>query len=222
MYRTAVVENGFSYERFREDFIHSHTFHDSADADSRNDHLVNLGRIGSLLSTRQDLIQKYFNSALSQDEFRSCMKEFMIESPRMRARLLNLECYLSDESLRILTEAANDIPLFKRDVTPSDMDCLFNKCSPATGGPLVANSNEVLSYFFSRLNYKGIISNKYQTILADLGLVVRSTGSRPLTQTDISSALRHFEISENPVRSRVEKWVLLIKSSTLRPEEATT
>lgn len=43
MYRTAVVENGFSYERFREDFIHSHTFHDSADADSRNDHLVNLG-----------------------------------------------------------------------------------------------------------------------------------------------------------------------------------
>ena len=135
MYRTAVVENGFSYERFREDFIHSHTFHDSADADSRNDHLVNLGRIGSLLSTRQDLIQKYFNSALSQDEFRSCMKEFMIESPRMRARLLNLECYLSDESLRILTEAANDIPLFKRDVTPSDMDCLFNKCSPATGGP---------------------------------------------------------------------------------------
>lgn len=93
MYRTAVVENGFSYERFREDFIHSHTFHDSADADSRNDHLVNLGRIGSLLSTRQDLIQKYFNSALSQDEFRSCMKEFMIESPRMRARLLNLECY---------------------------------------------------------------------------------------------------------------------------------
>ena len=186
MYRTAVVENGFSYERFREDFIHSHTFHDSADADSRNDHLVNLGRIGSLLSTRQDLIQKYFNSALSQDEFRSCMKEFMIESPRMRARLLNLECYLSDESLRILTEAANDIPLFKRDVTPSDMDCLFNKCSPATGGPLVANSNEVLSYFFSRLNYKGIISNKYQTILADHGLVVRSTGSRPLTQTDIS------------------------------------
>lgn len=102
------------------------------------------------------------------------------------------------------------------------MDCLFNKCSPATGGPLVANSNEVLSYFFSRLNYKGIISNKYQTILADHGLVVRSTGSRPLTQTDISSALRHFEISENPVRSRVEKWVLLIKSSTLRPEEATT
>lgn len=150
------------------------------------------------------------------------MKEFMIESPRMRARLLNLECYLSDESLRILTEAANDIPLFKRDVTPSDMDCLFNKCSSATGGPLVANSNEVLSYFFSRLNYKGIISNKYQTILADHGLVVRSTGSRPLTQTDISSALRHFEISENPVRSRVEKWVLLIKSSTLRPEEATT
>jgi len=217
MFRTAVVENGFTYERFREDFINSHTFHDSADADSRNDHLVNLGRIGSLLSTRDDLVRKYSEALLIPDEFLSCMKEFMLESQRTRQRLLNLECYLSEESIQTITEAANDIPLFKRDVTPLDMDLLFNKCRQTVGDPLVANSNEVLSYFFSRLNYHGIISNKYQTILADNRLVVRSTGTKPLTQTDISSALRHFEISDSPARSRVERWVVLIKSTTLRP-----
>ena len=46
MFKIAVLEYGVSYDRFREDFINSHTYHDDEDADSRNDHLVNLGRIG--------------------------------------------------------------------------------------------------------------------------------------------------------------------------------
>ena len=217
MFRTAVVEHGFTYDRFREDFINSHTFHDAADADSRNDHKVNLGRIGSLLLIRDDLVRKYYNTSMGMDEFRSCMKEFMLENPRMKPRLLNLECFFSEDTLRVLTEAANDIPLFKRDVSQSDMNCLFNTCTQAFGEPLVANSNEVLSYFFSRLNYHGIISNKYQAILADNKLVMRSTGTRALTQTDISSALRNFESSDNPITSRVERWVVLIKSSTFSP-----
>ena len=82
MFRTAVVEHGFTYDRFREDFINSHTFHDAADADSRNDHKVNLGRIGSLLSTRDDLVRKYCNTSMDPEEFLSCMKEFMLDNPR--------------------------------------------------------------------------------------------------------------------------------------------
>lgn len=214
MFRTAVVEYGFTYDRFREDFINSHTFHDSADADSRNDHKVNLGRIGSLLSLREDLVRRYSEMSVNQENFRSCMKEFMLEGPRMKHRLLNLECYLSEETLQAITDAANDIPLFKRDVTVPDMDCLFNKCRRVPGDPLVANSNEVLAYFFSRLNYHGIISNKYQTILGENKLLTRSTGTKPLGQTDISSALRHFECSGNPIISRVDKWVVLIHSTT--------
>ena len=217
MFRKAVVEQGFTYDRFREDFINSHTFHDAADADSRNDHKVNLGRIGSLLSTRYDLVRKYCNTSLDPGEFLSCMKEFMLEVPRTKPRLINLECYLSDRTLQVITDAANDIPLFKRVVSMSDMDCLFNRCVPTNGEPLVANSNEVLSYFFSRLNYHGLISNKYQTVLGEARLVMRSTGARALSQTDISSALRNFESSDKPITSRVERWVVLIKSTTFDP-----
>ena len=141
----------------------------------------------------------------------------MLENPRIKPRLPNLECYLSEDTLQVLTEAANDIPLFKREVSQSDMNFLFNKCKQPFGEPLVANSNEVLSYFLSRLNYHGIISNKYQTIIADNKLVMRSTGTRALTQTDISSALRNFESSDNPITSRVERWVVLIKTSTFSP-----
>ncbi len=217
MFRKAVVEQGFKYDRFREDFINSHTFHDAADADSRNDHKVNLGRIGSLLSTRYDLVRKYCNTSLDPGEFLSCMKEFMLEVPRTKPRLINLECYLSDRTLQVITDAANDIPLFKRVVSMSDMDSLFNRCVPTNGEPLVANSNEVLSYFFSRLNYHGLISNKYQTVLGEARLVMRSTGARALSQTDISSALRNFESSDKPITSRVERWVVLIKSTTFGP-----
>ena len=217
MFRKAVVEQGFKYDRFREDFINSHTFHDAADADSRNDHKVNLGRIGSLLSTRDDLVRKYCNTSLDPGEFLSCMKEFMLEVPRTKPRLINLECYLSDRTLQVITDAANDIPLFKRVVSHYDMECLFNRCVPPNGDPLVANSNEVIAYFFSRLNYHGIISNKYQTVLGDSRLVIRSTGTRALSQTDISSALRNFESSDKPITSRVERWVALIKSSTFSP-----
>ena len=217
MFRTAVIEHGFTYDRFREDFINSRTFHDAADADSRNDHKVNLGRIGSLLLIRDDLVRKYCETSMGKDDFLYCMKEFMLDNPRTKPRLLNLECYLSEGTLRVITEAANDIPLFKREVSQSDMNFLFNKCKQPFGEPLVANSNEVLSYFLSRLNYHGIISNKYQTIIADNKLVMRSTGTRALTQTDISSALRNFESSDNPITSRVERWVVLIKSSTFSP-----
>ena len=101
MFRKAVVEQGFKYDRIREDFINSHTFHDAADADSRNDHKVNLGRIGSLLSTRDDLVRKYCNTSLDPGEFLSCMKEFMLEVPRTKPRLINLECYLSDRTLQV-------------------------------------------------------------------------------------------------------------------------
>jgi hypothetical protein len=215
MYRKAVVEQGFIYDRFREDFINSHTFHDAADADSRNDHKVNLGRIGSLLSIRDDLVRKYSSTSMGPDEFLTCMREFMLESPRMKPRLINLEGYLSDNALKVVTDAANDIPLFKRDVSQADMDCLFNRCEQSFGDPLVANSNEVLAYFLSRLNYHGIISNKYQTVLGEGRLVIRSSGTCPLSQTDISSALRNFESSDKPIASRVDRWVVLIKSATL-------
>ena len=115
-FKTAVVEHGYTYDRFREDFINSHTFHDAADADSRNDHMVNLGRIGSLLSSRDDLVRKYCDSAMTSDDFVSCMGEYMLERPKMKSRLLNLECELSEHALSVLTDAANAVAVQQKPV----------------------------------------------------------------------------------------------------------
>ena len=140
MFKIAVLEYGVSYDRFREDFINSHTFHDDEDADSRNDHLVNLGRIGSLLSLREDLVRTYSSKGTDRGSFFTCMEEFMLEKDlRIRTRFTNFECHLTARVLKVMTEAVNDIPLFKRNLTVNEIDALFNDCETPSDGPLVAN-----------------------------------------------------------------------------------
>lgn len=218
MFRTAVVEYGFTYDRYREDFINSHTFHDAADADSRNDHKVNLGRIGSFLSLRDDLVRKYSTTSMGPDEFLSCMKEFMLEKPKANAWVENFDCYLSSEALKVIADAANDIPLFQRPVSVKDMRLLFNDCVSDYDSPLIANNNGALAYFLRRLNYSAIISNRYQKVLSVKRLVLTSRGRIYFTQSGLSSALCFFESSDNPLRSRIDKWVVLIKKATISPD----
>ena len=114
-------------------------------------------------------------------------------------------------------QAANDIPLFKSDVSLSDMRRLFNKSRQNYKDPLIANNNEVLAYFFSMLNFHGIICNKYQSVIANNHLVLSSSGRRYLTQPDISSALRNITSTDNPIMRKIDKWVVLIKSTTFNP-----
>ena len=61
MFRKTVLEYGVSYDRFRDDFIHSHTYHAVRNPAIRNDHMVNLGRITALLMDREDLVRKYYS-----------------------------------------------------------------------------------------------------------------------------------------------------------------
>ena len=151
---------------------------------------------------------------MTSDDFLSCMSEYMLERPKTKSRLLNLECELSERALSVLTEAANDIPLFKRKVTVDDMRLLFNRSQSPTAAPLVANNNRVLAYFLSRLNYSAIISNKYQYVIANNKLILGSTGAGYLSQTNLSSSLVLFEASDNPIRSKIDRWVILIKQAT--------
>ena len=94
------------------------------------------------------------------------------------------------------------------------MRSLFNRSLSPTAAPLVANNNRILAYFLSRLNYSSIISNKYQYVIANNRLILGSTGAGYLTQTNLSSSLVLFEASDNPVRSKIDRWVILIKQAS--------
>jgi len=217
MFKIAVLEYGVSYDRFREDFINSHTFHDDEDADSRNDHLVNLGRIGALLSLREDLVRTYSSKGTDRGSFFTCMEEFMLEKDlRIKTRFTNFECHLDARALKVMTEAVNDIPLFKRNLTVQEVDALFNDCETPSDGPLVANRNEVFVYFFSMLHFHSVISDRYQSVIADRHLVLSSSGRKYLTRKDLSTALSHFETVDSPIKARIDRWVVLIKKEMFR------
>ena len=213
MYNKAVVEYGMSYDRYRIDFIHANTFHDATDSDTRNDHMVILGRIESFLRLREDLVRKYSVKKLDRDAFVSCMRDFMLEKPRVKSRTTNFECFLDDKVLSVIAEAANDIPLFKRQVTSEDMGSLFNDCMSPADSPLIANRITVLAYFFSRLNYSGIITGRYQHVISTNRLILCPRSGRFIKHYDLSSGLRRFELSEDPARFRIDRWIGLVKAA---------
>ena len=219
MFRKAVVINGMTYDRFRDDFINSHTFHDEADADAKNDHRVNLGRIDSLLTLREDLVRKYSDTDLSEVPFLACMREFMLKSSAGGSRSLNFGCYLNARAIEVLTCAINDIPLFKRSLSEDETERFFNGCTPPSGTSLTAVNNGEFAFFFSRLCFHGIISSTYQAVLAHNRLVMGSSGKRFLTQADIAVALSHFQSSEAPVVKKIKRWALLVHKAALRDSD---
>ncbi len=216
MFRVAVIEYGIAYDRFRDDFINSHRFHDDDDTDSRNDHQVNLGRIGALLMYREDLVREYVSRGTDRGNFITCMEEFMLEKDfRVKTRFTNFECHLNSRALKVLTEAVNDIPLFKRNLTVEEVAAFFNECRSLSDEPLIANRNEVFVYFLSMLHFHSVISDRYQSVISDRHLVLSSSGRKYLTRKDLSTALSHFESIDSPIKARIDRWVVLVRKESL-------
>ena len=213
MFKKCVLECGVSYDRFRDDFINSHTFHNVKNPATRNDHLVNLGRIAALLMFREDLVRKYYSRGTDHETFLSCMRDLMLDGGKTKARTLNFECFFSDKVLSLLAQAANDIPLFKRPVSPQDMALLFNECSANDEDPLVANRNTVVAYFFSQMNSFGLITANYQLVISTNRLIMGSTGRNYMTQHDLSVALIRYGSKDRPAKTRIDRWVDLIRTA---------
>lgn len=217
-YRLLVLQNKFIYPLFVEDFINSHTFCDLPDNFSRNQQLVNLGRIRMFLTERKDLIEKYLPERHDMHTFFRCMEEFMVEYSAS-CPVSDFQCFIDDKTIEVIVEAANDIPLFTRTVTSNDICSLFNECRYSSNGVLVARHNAVLTYFLCLLSNDGIISNRYQKVISDKKLILSSRRGRALDQNAMSGALSHFCTELNPLRAKVDKWNEVIKAMYYRPHK---
>lgn len=213
-YVQSVRNNKILYNVFVEDFINENTFHDNSDSFSKNEHQKNLGRLRMLLITRKDLVESYASKDdHSYESFRSCMKEFMILQERQSERRSDFCCLLSAETIAVITKAANYIPLFDSIVSEQDMDRFFNRSMPCERGPLVSSYNGALAYFMCQLSNSGIICSFYQKAIAEHGLIMSSTRKKMLSRTDLSGSLRQFCAQVNPVREKIDIWVLAIKEA---------
>lgn len=215
MYRTSRVDNGFNYVSFTEDFINSKLYHDSADAASRNDHAVNLGRIRRLLQYEQ-LVKRYSSRELNEDNFIRCMVEVMTgtQSTSQNAHL-DFQCHFNSNAVKELTLAINAIPLFSTQITEEIAESIFNRCEPQATPKLKAHVNQHVAYFFSMLDTYGLICHNYQNVIAKNHLICSSASDSPLTAHNLAQSLDRINCSVDPIKNKIEGLVKRIKMASL-------
>ena len=192
-YQVSVLTHKVIYPLFVDDFINSHSHSDAKDAESQNGHLVNIGRMRMLLSNRKDLVEKYFPASHDMETFLKCMEEFMMIQHSAIANV-DFECHLEESVISVIVDAANDIPLFKTQVTREDIYELFNECK-LTANQLTARNNGCLSYFLCQLSNAGIISCNYQKVAAVTGRAAK----RMSEATGMEAKTIHRLLEYNPM-----------------------
>lgn len=215
MYKTAVVENKIHYRFFVEDFINSRTFHDSTDSNSKNDHLVNLGRIRNVLEF-EELSKKYSSSPLTEENFHSCMEDLLLmKKVSFYNDRVDFQCHFNKTVLAVIADAANDIPLFKEKVSVSDMDRFFNECRPSSHPSLHSHNNQYIAYFLCQMDSFGLIAWNYQYVIEVNRLLFSPKSGRVLSAHNLTCALTQINNANNPIKSKIDDWVKSIKMASI-------
>lgn len=213
MYKSAVVKHGIQYARFTEDFINSHTFHDSPDSASRNDHRVILSRISTFLAN-EHLVMRYSQKELSEENFVECMEDLLLKPVADTFNdFVDFKCHFCQNAVSIITEAANSIPLFKEHVTQAEMENLFNECRVMSS--LTSYNNQHLAYFLCQMDSYGLIARNYQYVIEYNKLILSPKSQKSLTAHNLACALTQINSTSNPIKDKIERFVKRIKLAVI-------
>ena len=197
LYQVEVVNQGKLYQRFADDFVYSHEFHDAIDAWSKNEHQKNYRIIDSLLSNRRDLIESYFNKESVNDAdlmemihlFNTTIPSthsFVARTKVREVSDINLCSCLDNEDLINLASCCNEAQIFNEVISADDLHSLLDGKIIM---PLHSRNNRLVAFFFDQLSIYNLIIRNWQNVLAHRRCIVSSTGKSTLTQKSLSSAL---------------------------------
>ena len=160
LYQVEVVNQGKLYQRYADDFVYSHEFHDAIDAWSKNETL--------------------FNTTLPSSN------TFVARKKVRETSDLNLCSCLDNDDLSILARCCNEAQIFSEVINTNDLLSLLDgKLSM----PLHSRNNRLVAFFFDQLSIYNLIIRNWQNVLAHQRSIVSSTGKDTLTQKSLSSAL---------------------------------
>lgn len=207
-YRNDVIGNGKEYPRFVDDFIFGHQFYQAATVDEANGRSVNIHKIDTLLQQRKDLVEKFFSSStFGPSDFIAMLDDFdkglSATDPVLRKKGLNFECDLSDEQTKAIASIANDLNIFREEVSGSDMANLF---SVAPDIRIHSANNRKLAVLFDTLAEDGLICRDWQKVIATTGIIT-SSSNVPLTQSKLSSALSEARGEKSAAFDTIRKRV---------------
>ena len=195
------------YQRYADDFVNSHIYHDATDAWSKNQHNVNIGILKTLLYERYDIVYKFFSA---QGTTVTDVEEIIhlldtTEAPYLTtpdqtdtdptssvvpsAIFPNFECSFDDTSIHLIVRCVNGLQIFKEKVTFEDIASLF-ACKPIR--KLTATNNGFVAVFFKALCSRGLIVSNWQNVISVHNLILSSSRKAFLNQKSLSAGLYQY------------------------------
>ncbi len=202
LYQVEVINEGKLYQRYADDFVYSHEFHDDVDAWSKNEHQKNFRILDSLLTNRRDLVETYFSKInMNDSELKEMLhlfnttlpttQNFIARSKTRETDDYNLCSCLNNDDLIDLSCCCNEAHIFSEVIDAEDLYSLLNG---KLTQPLHSRNNRLVAFFFDQLSLHNLIIRNWQNVIAHQKCIVSSTGKGVLTQRSLSSAL--YSISD--------------------------
>lgn len=225
-YKSEVRNGDKLYDRYVTDFINSHTFIATNDADMVNEHYKNVMALKELLESRHDLVKRFFTKeAFAREDFTVMHRLFnttivpRYRTPQKQKFLRsqsNFGCHFSDIQIDLITQCVNGVGLFLKDVTCDDMRNFF-KASLEKPLIIAPNGNRRLAAFMDALRGERLLVLSWQKTIEENTLLLSSTEPhKPLTARQISHALSMARRHGLPVYS---EFTLLAKKLKEMPEK---
>ena len=216
LYREEVVNKGRDYERFAKSFLRNHKHHDATDAQSKNEHDMNLGTIEDLLLGNRPIVEKYFCAGSTSNEQLALIFNELdrgenvaptfpfvkASEPAKQVRAKDFECHLSEVLLDKIVECINVCHLFTAELTREEVCQLFECTLPS---PITCTNIRLVSLFFDGLRRKSIITTSWQSVIESHKLFIKKDGETFVSAQDLSSAL--FQVNQKQASSLNHKLV---------------
>lgn len=195
LYQVEVIHSNKLYQRFADDFVYSHEFHDALDARSKNEHQKNFNIIKTLLWERRDLIELFFSQpSLSDNSINELINLFNSTTsiPNKNASHVpsagerSFDCCLTKDEYVILAECCNTMEIFTSKVSVEQIISLLDG---SLTKPLRSNNNRYLAYLFEQLSIRSLIVKNWQIVIDCKKQIYSSSGNTFLTQRAVASAL---------------------------------
>lgn len=204
LYHELNVGVSYSYDSFVRDIVSDDTFPKETDFISKNAHAVNLNKLTTLLAN-EALVRKYFEKDTFTDEDCKALtneldgteknganNHTMTYTPLQPKRLPTFGCDFDSRQIALITETANTENIFACEVSPEQMDALFNHSERL---PLRSANNRRLALFFHTLSTEFLISSRWQSVVGKRHLIISSESNHPLTAKILASALNEAKAS---------------------------
>lgn len=209
VYVDEVLNHHKLYIRFADDFINLHRHTNCQCALGKNIHSTNWHIVKGILTTRQDLVERYFTGQpVSNAQLISILEEYdttllpqqhhVISSEQFIYTPPTFGCYFGKSEISLITYCVIGAFLFSGTVSETEIESLFS-CTLKT--PLKVSNNRQVAIFFDELSRKNLICREWQLVIDRHGLLLSSNGTK-LTSNKLSSALSQSQNNDIKYRPR--------------------